>query len=275
MNDESGINVKQDEQPSKSRYELYVDGLMNGKSRFRAALDAGFCKGDATNPTERIEGRLTQELMNRALAPKPAGTPHKSRYEFYVEGLLDGKRKMQAARDAGFPESKVRNPGRTIEGRLTRELIRKTLENAEITLDITAQRIREGLDAVRPLVVPGSRCKEPTVEVMVDFETRLRYVQHIHKLLGIPEHEEQEVPEMRVNVVAVGGGIAEQRLLENILAKKGGASTFDASSYPPRSKPQSYAEMALEFGLDEHGNSKKTQTIKDANPTRDNDIRRS
>jgi len=260
MRDESGRDVKQEEQPSKSRYELYVDGLMQGKSKFRAALDAGFPKSEATNPTERIEGRLTQELMNRALTPKPAGSPHKSRYELYVEGLLDGKRKMQAARDAGFPESKVRNPGRTIEGRLTKELIRKTLENAEVTLDITAQRIREGLDAVRPLVVPGSRGKEPTVEVMVDFDTRLRYVQHIHKLLGIPEHEEQEVPEMRVNVVSVGGGIAEQRLLEKILAKKEGASKLEARPYPTS---RSYAEMALEFGLDEHGNSKKMQTTKD------------
>jgi len=256
MRDESGRDVKQEEQPSKSRYELYVDGLMQGKSKFRAALDAGFPKSEATNPTERIEGRLTQELMNRALTPKPAGSPHKSRYELYVEGLLDGKRKMQAARDAGFPESKVRNPGRTIEGRLTRELIRKTLENAEITLDLTAQRIREGLDAVRPLAVPGSRGKEPTVEVMVDFDTRLRYVQHIHKLLGIPEYEEQEVPEMKVNIFAVGGGPEERRLLQEAIDNRGGPSTLEASPYP-RSK--SYAETAPEFGLDEHGNS-KTQT---------------
>lgn len=257
MNDESGITAKQDEEPSKSRYELYVDGLMNGKSRFRAALDAGFSKADATNPAKRIEGRLTQELMNRALAPKPAGTPHKSRYELYVEGLLDGKRKMQAARDAGFPESKVRNPGRTIEGRLTKELIRKTLENAEITLDITAQRIREGLDAVRPLVVPGSRGKEPTVEVMVDFDTRLRYVQHIHKLLGIPEHKEEEIPEMKVSIFAVGGGPEERRLLQKAIDHRGGPSTLEASPYP-RSK--SYAETAPEFGLDEHGNSKTQAT---------------
>jgi len=257
MRDESGRDVKQDEQPSKSRYELYVDGLMKGKSKFRAALDAGFPKSEATNPTERIEGRLTQELMNRALTPKPTGSPHKSRYELYVEGLLDGKRKMQAARDAGFPESKVRNPGRSIEGRLTKELIRKTLENAEVTLDVTAQRIREGLDAVRPLVLPGSRGKEPTVEIMVDFETRLRYVQHIHKLLGIPEFEEPEVPEMRVNIVAIGGGDEGKKLLEKALEKKEGASTLEASPYP---RSRSYAEMALEFGLDEHGNSKMQTT---------------
>jgi len=260
MRDESGRDVKQEEQPSKSRYELYVDGLMQGKSKFRAALDAGFPKSEATNPTERIEGRLTQELMNRALTPKPAGSPHKSRYELYVEGLLDGKRKMQAARDAGFPESKVRNPGRTIEGRLTKELIRKTLENAEVTLDITAQRIREGLDAVRPLVVPGSRGKEPTVEVMVDFDTRLRYVQHIHKLLGIPEHEEQEVPEMRVNIVAIGGGIDGQKILEKALEKKEGASTLEASPYPKRSR--SFAELAADLNLDEHGNSLSTKGTK-------------
>ena len=235
------MDTKPEEQPTKNRYELYMEGLMNGKSRFRAALDAGFSKGDAANPAKRIEGRLTNELMKKAMAPKPTGAPHKSRYELYVEGLLDGKRKMQAARDAGFPESKVRNPGRTIEGGLTKELIRKTLEKAEITLDMTAQRIREGLDAVRPLVVPGSQGKEPTIEIMVDFDTRLRYVQHVHKLLGVPEYVEPEVPEMRVNIVAVGPGPLKRQIEE--------ASMLGHSPFQQKSQP--YAELSAELNLDE------------------------
>ena len=130
--------------------------------------------------------------------------PYKSRHEAYVEGLMDGKTKKRSALDAGFPLSLARNPKRRIEGPITQELMRRAMVEAGLTLAFLAQKTREGLDAKRPQLLSGGTGKAATFEMVDDFDIRLKYIQHAHKMLGIVESEEREPPSVQVNIVAVG-----------------------------------------------------------------------
>ena len=191
---------------NKSPHELYIEGLMLGKSRTQAALDAGFSKSQAINPKSRIENLLSQELVRKALEQGPSGQECKSRRERYVEGLMDGKSRRRAALDAGFPVNQAENAKNRIEGPITQALILQALMEAGVTLRRLAKKMDEGLEATRAQSVTGGQGKPATLEYVADFETRLKYIQHACKILGIREAEEQQVPEMRVNIVAVGGG---------------------------------------------------------------------
>ena len=131
--------------------------------------------------------------------------PDKSRHQAYVEGLMDGKTKKRSALDAGFPLSRARNPKRRIEGPITQELMQKAMAKAGVTLALLAQKTREGLDAKRVQLLSGGTGKAATFEMVDDFDTRLKYIQHAHKMLGILELEEREPPSVQVNIVAVGG----------------------------------------------------------------------
>jgi len=190
----------------KSPHELYVEGLMMGKSRTQAALDAGFSKSHARNPKNRIESLLSQELVRKALAQGPSGQECKSRRERYVEGLMDGKTRRRAGLDAGFSLRQAEDAKRYIEGPITQALILRALMEAGVTLARLSQKIDEGLDATKVQSVSGGQGKPATLELVADFETRLKYIQHACKLMSVDEPEEREVPEMRVNIVAVGGG---------------------------------------------------------------------
>lgn len=190
----------------KSPHELYVEGLMLGKSRTQAALDAGFSKSKVANPKNRIEGLLSQELVRKALAQGPSGQECKSRRERYVEGLMDGKTRRRAALDAGFSVSQAEDAKNRIEGPITQALILRALMDAGVTLTRLAEKMGEGLDATKVQSVSGGQGKPATLELVADFETRLKYIQHACKIMSVDEPEEREAPEMRVNIVAVGGG---------------------------------------------------------------------
>ena len=183
---------------AESCHERYVEGLLNGKTKRQAALAAGFSKSQAYHPARSIEGPITEELMRQAIARTSSEQPRQSRYERYVGGMMDGKTKKQAALDAGFTPSQAVSASRTVEGPITRQLMYKVLANAEVSLDHLAQKIREGLEATRPLVVSGGQGEAPTLKLLADFQTRLKYIQHACKMLRIGEPGTQEPPELRV-----------------------------------------------------------------------------
>lgn len=189
--------------PRKSCHELYVEGLMNGKTKRQAALAAGFSKSQAYHPARSIEGPITEELMRRAIARASSEQPHKSRYERYVEGVMDGKSKKQSALDAGFTRSQATSASRSIEGPITQELLNRVLANAEVTLERLAQKLREGLDATKPLVLSGGWGKEETTKLLVDFETRLKYIQQACKILRMGESDDHKSDPGKMKITVV------------------------------------------------------------------------
>jgi len=193
------------EVPRKSCHELYVEGLMNGKTKRQAALDAGFSKSQAYQPARRIEGPLTEELMRRAIARGSSEQPCKSRYERYVEGVMDGKSKKQSALEAGFTRNQAMSASRSIEGPITQELLNRVLANAEVTLERLAQKLSEGLDATKPHVHSGGLGKAETIKHLADFETRLKYIQQACKILrmGEPDDHKSDPGKMKITMVDV------------------------------------------------------------------------
>ena len=193
-------------------YELYVEGLMAGKTRYRAGVDAGFSKYKASHAKQLIECPATDELMKTATPRTPSG---QTRNERYVEGLMDGKSKSQAALDAGFSESQACNPTERIEGPITNALIRSSLAKAAINLDVLAWKVRAGLDATRPLIVPGGPGQAPTVRQVEDYGTQMRFVQHAHKLLRDASPKEEEPQKFTVRIVNVGRNGSESVVKES------------------------------------------------------------
>ena len=184
-------------------YELYVEGLMAGKTRYRAGVDAGFTTYEASHAKRLIEGPQTEKLMQTATPRTPSG---QTRSERYVEGLMDGKSKAQAALDAGFSESQARNPTERIEGPITDALMRSSLAKAAINLDVLAWKVRAGLDATRPLVVPGVSGQAPTVQHVEDYATQFRFVQHAHKLL---RDASPELPQISMRLAGISSSAEE------------------------------------------------------------------
>ena len=182
----------------ESCHERYVEGLMNGKTKRQAALAAGFSKSQAYHPARSIEGPITEELMRQAIARTSSEQPRQSRYERYVEGMMDGKTKKQAALDAGFTPNQAVSASRSIEGPITQQLLYKVFANAEVSLERLAQKIREGLEATQPLLVSGGKGEAPTLKLLADFATRLKYIQHACKMLRLGEAGTQEPAEFRV-----------------------------------------------------------------------------
>jgi phage terminase small subunit len=183
---------------AESCHERYVEGLMNGKTKRQAALAAGFSKSQAYHPARSIEGPITEELMRQAITRTSSEQPRQSRYERYVEGMMDGKTKKQAALDAGFTHNQAVSASRTIEGPITQQLLYKILTNAGVSLERLAQKLSEGLEATRPLLVSEGQGKAPELKLLADFETRLKYIQHACKMLRLGEADTQEPPEFRV-----------------------------------------------------------------------------
>jgi len=210
--------------PRKSCHELYVEGLMNGKTKRQAALDAGFSKSQAYQPARFIEGPVTEELMRRAIARASSEQPRKSRYERYVEGVMDGKTKKQSALDAGFTRNQAVSASRSIEGPITQELLYRVLASSEVSLELLAQKIREGLDATRPQILSGGWGKPETTKLLVDFETRLKYIQHACRMLRIAEPDAPEPAEFRV-YTNVG--------VKPVLCSKCGATSSAAQTSTP------------------------------------------
>lgn len=134
------------------------------------------------------------------------GQPHKSRHEVYVEGLMDGKTKKQAALDAGWPEHQAREACRYADGPITQQLLRESMDRAGLTIDVLSAKMREGLDAQKPVVLSGGMNAPATMTMVDDFDARLKFIQHAHKMLGvISGSEDREAPTVQVNIVRVGG----------------------------------------------------------------------
>jgi len=201
-----------DAQSIQRSYELYVEGLMTGKTRYRAGIDAGFTKYKAAHAKRLIEGPETEELMKTATPRNPSG---QTRNERYVEGLMDGKSKAQAALDAGFSESQASNPSERIEGPITDALMRSSLAKAAINLDVLAWKVRAGLDATRPLVVPGGPGQAPNVQHVEDYATQFRFIQHAHKLLRDASPQEDKPPQLNVRLAAIGRSAPEKVLADD------------------------------------------------------------
>ena len=193
------------EAPCKTCHERYVEGLLNGKTKRQAALDAGFSKSQAYQPARFIEGPLTEELMRRAIARASSEQPSKSRYERYVEGVMDGKTKKQSALDAGFTPSQATSASRSIEGPITHQLLCRVLASAEVSLELLAQKLREGLDATKPHVLSSGPGKAATIKHLADFETRLKYIQQACKILrmGEPDDHKSDPGKMKITMVDV------------------------------------------------------------------------
>jgi len=109
----------------------------------------------------------------------------------------------------GFSVSQAEDAKNRIEGPITQALILQALMDAGVTLKLLAKTMDEGLKATRAQSLSGGQGKPATLEYVADFETRLKYLQHVCKIMGIREAEEQEAPEMRVNIVAVGGPLRD------------------------------------------------------------------
>ena len=116
---------------------------------------------------------------------------------------MDGKTRRRAGLDAGFSLRQAEDAKRYIEGPITQALILRALMEAGVTLARLSQKIDEGLDATKVQSVSGGQGKPATLELVADFETRLKYVQQLFKMLGAVEPE-REAQEVRVNIVAVG-----------------------------------------------------------------------
>ena len=110
--------------------------------------------------------------------------------------------------------SQARNPAERIEGPITDSLMRSSLAKAAINLDVLAWKVRAGLDATRPLVVPGVPGQAPTVQQVEDYATQLRFVQHAHKLLRDASPKVDEPQQLNVRIVSVGSSAPEQLVKE-------------------------------------------------------------
>lgn len=100
----------------------------------------------------------------------------------YVEGVLDGKTKKDAALDAGYSESSSKCPSRNIEGPAIRAAFQQIIREA-IPLEKFKERMAEGVDAkvVKYFQFEGSVTDE---RVDVDYTTRLEYLKTAAKFGG-------------------------------------------------------------------------------------------
>jgi hypothetical protein len=72
----------------------------------------------------------------------------------YVAGVVNGKTKRKAARDAGFPQSMADNAKQKIEDKpAVKALLTDLLDAAGATDEFIARRIREGLDAMHTKIL--------------------------------------------------------------------------------------------------------------------------
>lgn len=114
-----------------------------------------------------------------------------TRQRRYVKGIVDGKSKAQAARDAGYAESVALKAGDKIESKpAVQSAFRELLEKAGITDEKLAKRLNEGLDAKETKFFQhqGLVISKRTV---VDHGARKNYLDTVLKLKGhlVEKHE--------------------------------------------------------------------------------------
>jgi hypothetical protein len=146
----------------------------------RAAIDKALADGE---PLRTIAKRVSishaalfrhkshvKEAIEQLIGAKSFSSlpPKKQKY---VEGLTEGKTKVQAARDAGYSEAMARSASHNIETREVREafaeLMRKRIRPEKIV-----QRIEEGMDAMETKFFQKDGKVEETKEVIAWSERR-------------------------------------------------------------------------------------------------------
>ena len=122
----------------------------------------------------------------------------------YVAGVLEGKSKARAAREAGYAASTAKNAKYTIERSQTvRDLLEDVLEKMGVSNELLARRIREGLDAmetkffVRQWRPTGAASEAETAAELirrdvVAFAERRAMVELVIKLKGLEPAQKQE-----------------------------------------------------------------------------------
>lgn len=65
----------------------------------------------------------------------------------YLKGRMAGKSKRQAAREAGYSEAMARKPGAKVETEPVKRAFAELLDEAGLTDELLAQRMKEGIDA--------------------------------------------------------------------------------------------------------------------------------
>ena len=107
----------------------------------------------------------------------------------YVQGVMEGKTKYQAALDAGYSESSARSPRTNIEKGKIRAFFQEVIREA-VPLEDFKEKVREGVNAtvVKIASFEGAITDE---RVYADFGTRLNYLRDVAEWAGyhVPKAE--------------------------------------------------------------------------------------
>lgn len=107
-----------------------------------------------------------------------------------AEGLAEGKKKIEALTEAGISESNARSNSSELcsrPGVLT--ALNEALNKAHVGVDRIAQKINEGLEATRPVVI------KTAMKTVPDFAVRHQYVRTASELLDLFPDKKFELPE--------------------------------------------------------------------------------
>lgn len=116
-----------------------------------------------------------------------------------IAHVVAGDSVSKAMRKAGYSPSSAKNPKVLTET----PAFLQTMERLGISDEKIAQRINEGLDATRAVVM-GTKSEESFVDIQPDFMVRHKYVETSLKLKG----HAVEKPVNNVIVVPIYGGLS-------------------------------------------------------------------
>lgn len=114
--------------------------------------------------------------------------------KLYVKGLMEGKAKTVAAKEAGYSPKTAAAMTKQEKRPMMRTLILEAMEEAGITPQLLAKRMREGLDAV--LVIRATQWSER--EVVPDMRERREYAELASRITGalVTKHEIEAGPSL-------------------------------------------------------------------------------
>lgn len=111
------------------------------------------------------------------------------RQRLYVRGVIAGKTKKRAARDAGYAKSTASNVKGKIESKkAVQQLFSELLERAGVSDKLLAKRIKEGLSAT----VVSKSTANAFREVLVDYGERREMAELAIRMKGLQPAEKIE-----------------------------------------------------------------------------------
>ena len=138
----------------------------------------GFASGaedDKKKPKKGTgKGKKRKPRLPRTLAGTLIKSENPTRLKQYAANLLAGMSKLEAAKDAGFPETVARNAKQKIEDP-NRDYFTKLMD-AFIPDELMAKKTREGLDAT-VVKIASFKGEITDVKEFADFPTRARYLE--------------------------------------------------------------------------------------------------